>query len=372
MSNALRDDLIVLSRAIHGTPELAYQERQAVANIGALLRRHGHDVEPRLGGVETAFRARVGPKGPSVALLAEYDALPEIGHACGHNLIAMSNVGAFLLAAQRAKDLQVGVELIGTPAEESGGGKIDLLDAGVFNESVAVLSSHPGSSAVWEFERASLGIVGRIVKFHGLASHAAYSPDKGKNALTAAIRLFVAVDGWRQHLPADTRVHGIITKGGAASNIIPDYAECDFGLRAADLDVLREMDRTFHDIAKGAALQTGTTVEVDERMRLYEPVKPNARIDALLLEEFKRRKVPVEPGGLTLASTDFGNVSQRVPADYISFPVSTEPISGHSHVMREASATDLAHTNAMLPAELLAAVAVRIATDAQDRSSLSA
>ena len=371
MSNALRDDLIVLSRAIHGTPELAYKERQAVANIGALLQRHGHDVESRLGGVETAFRARVGPEGPAVALLAEYDALPEIGHACGHNLIAMSNVGAFLLAAQRAKDLQVGVELIGTPAEESGGGKIDLIDAGVFKESVAVLSSHPGGST-WEFGRASLGIVGRIVKFHGLASHAAYSPDKGKNALSAAIRLFVGVDGWRQHLPADTRVHGIITKGGAASNIIPDYAECDFGLRAADLDVLKEMDRTFQDIAKGAAMQTGTTVEVDERMRLYEPVKPNARIDALLLEEFKRRKIPVEQGGLTLASTDFGNVSQRVPSDYIGFPVSTVPISGHSHVMREASATDLAHTNAMLTAEMLASVAVRIATDAQIRSSLPA
>jgi amidohydrolase len=371
MSSSLRDDLIVLSRAIHGTPELAYQERQAVANIAALLKRHGHDVDLRLGGVETAFRARVGPKGPSVALLAEYDALPEIGHACGHNLIAMSNVGAFLLAAQRAKDLQVGLELIGTPAEESGGGKIDLLDAGVFDGSVAVLSSHPGGST-WEFGRASLGIVGRIVKFHGLASHAAYSPHKGKNALSAAIRLFVAVDGWRQHLPADTRVHGIITKGGAASNIIPDLAECDFGLRAADLAVLTEMDRTFKQMAEGAAMQTGTTVEVDEKMRLYEPVKPNARIDALLLEEFKRRKIPVEQGGLTLASTDFGNVSQRVPSDYIGFPVATTEISGHSHVMREASATDLAHTNAMITAEMLASVAVRIATDPQIRASLSA
>jgi amidohydrolase len=371
VSSGLRDDLIVLSRAIHSAPELAYQERQAVASIATLLGRHGHEVELRLGGLETAFRARVGPKGKSVALLAEYDALPEIGHACGHNLIAMSNVGAFLLAAQRAKDLQVGVELIGTPAEESGGGKIDLLDAGVFKESVAVLSSHPGGNT-WEFGRSSLGIVGRLVRFHGLASHAAYSPHKGRNALTAAIRLFVAVDGWRQHLPADTRVHGIITKGGAASNIIPDFAECDFGLRAADMNVLDDMDKTFKQMAAGAAMQTGTTVEVDEKMRLYAPVKPNAKIDALLLEEFARRKIPVEQGGLTLASTDFGNVSQEVPSDYIGFPVSAEEISGHSHVMREASATDLAHKNAMLTAEMLAAVAVRIATDRAVRDSLAA
>src|SRR5439155_1137905 len=173
----------------------------------------------------------------------------------------------------------VGIELIGTPAEESGGGKIDLIDAGAFKQSVAVLSSHPGGNT-WEFGRSSLGIVGRLVRFHGLASHAAYSPHKGKNALTAAIRLFLAVDGWRQHLPADTRIHGIITKGGAASNIIPDLAECDFGLRAADLAVLEEMDATFRRMAEGAAMQTGTTVEIDDKMRLSAPVKPNPPVGA--------------------------------------------------------------------------------------------
>ena len=370
MSSALRDDLIVLSRAIHGAPELAYRERQAVTNITTLLRRHGHAVEPKTGGLDTAFRARVGPQGPAVQLLAEYDALPEIGHACGHNLIAMSNVGAFLLAAQRAKDLQVGIELVGTPAEESGGGKIDLIDAGVFKDSVAVLSSHPGGNH-WEFGRSSLGIVGRVVRFHGVASHAAYSPDKGRNALSAAIRLFLAVDGWRQHLPADTRVHGIITKGGAASNIIPDLAECEFGLRAADRAVLAELDATFKRMAEGAAMQTGPTVEVDEKMRLYEPVKPNARIGELLSDEFRKRKIAVAPPELTLASTDFGNVSHVAPADYVGFPVSTEPVPGHSHVMRDASATDLAHTNAMTTAEILATVAVRIATDPKVRAELA-
>src|SRR6266571_7856511 len=159
-ADALRPELVALSRAIHGTPELAYQERTAVKNIAALLASHGHTVEQHLGGVETAFRAQVGPPGPAIALLAEYDALPEIGHACGHNLIAMSNVGAFLLASQRAKDLQVGIELIGTPAEEDGGGKIDLNDAGVFKGSVAVLSSHPGGST-WQLGGSSLGIVGK-------------------------------------------------------------------------------------------------------------------------------------------------------------------------------------------------------------------
>src|SRR5947199_10555831 len=165
MNDALRGDLIKLSREINADPELAYKEERAVGRITALLEKNGHQVERNLGGVETAFRARVGPPGPAVALLAEYDALPEIGHACGHNLIAMSNVGAFLLAAEHAKDLGVGIALVGTPAEESGGGKIDLIDAGVFRDSVAVLSSHPSGDPDWEFGGSSLGVVAKRVTF---------------------------------------------------------------------------------------------------------------------------------------------------------------------------------------------------------------
>lgn len=371
-TEALRSELVALSRAIHGAPELAYQERTAVKNIAALLVSHGHKVAQRLGGVETAFRARIGPSGPAVALLAEYDALPEIGHACGHNLIAMSNVGAFLIAADRAKDLGVGIELIGTPAEESGGGKIDLIDAGVFSDSVAVLSSHPSGDPDWEFGGSSLGVVAKRVIFHGVASHAAFSPHLGRNALSAAIRLFVAIDGWRQHLPADTRVHGIITKGGAAQNIIPELAECDIGLRAATVEQLDEMQRTFAQMVEGAAMQTGTKAEIQDDMRLYAPVKPNGRVGDLLAEELKKRDLPMVRGKFVLASTDFGNVSQVAPADYIGFPVSEKSIPGHSHVMRESSATDLAHRNAMITAEILAAAAVRIATDGVLRERLRA
>jgi len=369
-ADALRADLVALSRAIHSTPELAYQERTAVRNIAALLEKRGHQVERRLGGVETAFRARVGPPGPAVALLAEYDALPEIGHACGHNLIAMSNVGAFLIAADRTKDLNVGVELVGTPAEEAGGGKIDLIEAGVFRDSVAVLSSHPSGDPDWEFGGSSLGVVTKRVIFHGVASHAAFSPERGRNALSAAIRLFVAIDGWRQHLPADTRVHGIITKGGAAQNIIPELAECDIGLRAATVEQLDEMQRTFAQMVEGAAMQTGTTAEIQDEMRMYAPMRPSPKIGDLLADELKRRELPTVRGKFVLASTDFGNVSQVAPADYIGFPVSEQAIPGHSHVMRESSVTDLAHRNAMITAEILAAAAVRMATDGALRQRL--
>jgi amidohydrolase len=283
ISGPLRDELVALSRGIHGEPELAYQERRAVARIAALLERHGHAVERDCGGLETAFRARIGPAGKAITLLAEYDALPELGHGCGHNLIAMSTVGAFLQAAQAGDRLDIAIELVGTPAEESGGGKLDLIDAGVFDDAVAVLSSHPGGNW-WGVGQTTLGIVNLRIGFHGLAAHAAVSPEEGRNALSAAVRLFVAIDGWRQHLPSDARVHGIITNGGAAANIIPSYAEAVIGLRAADVTVLREMIATFRDLVDGCALQTGTTAEVREEMRLYEPTDSDPVLTRLLAD----------------------------------------------------------------------------------------
>jgi amidohydrolase len=366
----LKDDLLSLSREIHADPELAYKERNAADRICALLRRHGHTVERPLGGLETAFRARVGPPGPAVAMLAEYDALPGIGHACGHNLIAMTNVGAFLVAARQADRLGIGIELVGTPAEESGGGKLDLIDAGVFRHVVAALSSHPSGGTTWECGTTSLGIVGKRAGFRGVASHAAYSPEKGRNALNGVIRLFVGIDGWRQHLPGDARVHGIVTSGGTASNIVPEFAEAVFGIRAKEMEQLREMERTFGDIARGAALQTGTEVEITDEMRLYAPTAPNPRLTALLKEEMGSRGLDPKTGDVVMASTDFGNVSHVVPADYVGFPVSAEPIPGHSHLMREASASDLAHRNAFTVIDVLASAAVRVATDGSVRSEL--
>src|SRR5438309_10845721 len=157
MNDTLRGDLIKLSREINADPELAYKEDAAVGRIPALPEKNGHEVERNLGGLPTAFRARVGPPGPAVALLAEYDALPDVGHGCGHNLISMTIVGAFVTAAARAKDLQTGIELVGTPAEEEGGGKIDLLDKGVFRDTVAALFWHRGAGGNWSVRAGPLG-----------------------------------------------------------------------------------------------------------------------------------------------------------------------------------------------------------------------
>jgi len=369
LSASLADELVQLSRDIHADPELAYQERRAAARIASLIERHGVPVQMGIGGLATAFRARVGPPGPSVALLAEYDALAGVGHGCGHNLIAMTNVGAFLHVASQT-DLGMAVELIGTPAEEDGGGKIDLLGAGVFDDVAFALSTHPAAQGRWGVSGTGLGIVGKRVIYRGAASHAGSSPERGRNALNGVIRLFVGIDAWRQHLPQDSRVHGIITHGGDAVNVIPARAEAKFGLRAKDLVTLEEMVATFTDVAHGAALETGTTVEITDYLPLYAPVAANTRLGDVVADELRQRGVDAERGVLVTASTDLGNVSQKVPTDWVRFPVTERPIAGHSDAMREASASDLAHRNALLVVEALAAAAHRVASDASLRRSI--
>ena len=365
-----RRELLALSREIHADPELAYHEERAAARIAALLRRHGHQVEMGIGGLATAFRARVGPDGPSVALLAEYDALKGVGHGCGHNLIAVTNVGAFLLAAADPQHLEVAVELIGTPAEEDGGGKVDLLRAGAFANVGYALSTHPAAQSVWVVSGTGLGIVGKRVIYRGRASHAGSSPERGRNALNGLIRLFIGIDGWRQQLPTDSRVHGIIDFGGDAVNVVPARAEGRIALRARDIATLRDMEATFTDVAQGAALETATSVEISDYLPLYAPVAANTALGDVVASELRSRGVEPERGTLVTASTDLGNVSQIVPTDWIRFPVSERAIPGHSDEMRDASVTELAHRNAFLTAEALGAAARRVATDARLRGSI--
>jgi amidohydrolase len=369
LSSQLTDELLRLSREIHADPEIAYQERRAAARIAALLATHGHEVQMGIGGLETAFRARVGPPGPSIALIAEYDALKGVGHGCGHNLIAMTNVGAFLHAATE-KELGMAIELIGTPAEEDGGGKIDMLSAGVFDDVAFALSTHPAAQGNWGLSASGLGIVGKRVIYRGSASHAGSSPERGRNALNGVIRLFIGIDAWRQHLPTDCRVHGIITHGGDAVNVIPARAEAKFGLRAKDLATLDEMVAMFTDVAQGAALETGTTVEITDYLRLYAPVAANTALGDVVADELRSRGVEADRGELVTASTDLGNISQKLPTDWVRFPVTPAPIAGHSDAMRDACVTDLAHRNALLVVEALAAATRRLASDASLRQSI--
>jgi amidohydrolase len=364
---ALRQELVDISLDIHAHPELNYQEHHAARALADALERHGFQVERGVGGVETAFRGVIqGGKGdgPTVALLAEYDALPGIGHGCGHNLIAMSNLGAGLGVKAVMESLPGRVIVLGTPAEEGGGGKIRLLDASVFKGVDVALSSHPSSNRtiipadIPQDQSWSLAMVGYRYAFHGKAAHAAVVPHEGINALNAVIHLFTGIDALRQHLREDVRIHGIITDGGKAPNVVPDFAAANFMLRSRDREYLHEVVDKVRRVAEGAAQITGARLEVLPAHPLYENVRPNAVLAHAVRANAQAVGMPLDAapvgwngGG---ASTDFGNVSQALPAYYLRFAVSRQPVPGHSTAMAEAAKSDFGHDNAIATAKVLA------------------
>jgi amidohydrolase len=306
-----------------------------------------------------------------VAILAEYDALPDIGHGCGHNLLAISTVGAGLGAKQAMNSLPGRLIVLGTPAEEGGGGKVRLLEAGVFDDVDVALSSHPTSNrttipddipvdASW-----SLAMVGYRYAYYGKAAHAAVVPHEGINALNAVIHLFTGIDALRQHLKEDVRIHGVITDGGKAPNVVPDFAAANFMLRSRDGDYLQQVVEKVRQVAEGAALITGARLEVSPVYPLYLNVRPNAALAKAVRANAEAMGLHINntSGGGSGASTDFGNVSQTVPSFALHFAISEEPVPGHSLAMTEASKTELAHTQALKTAKALAQTACDLLTD---------
>lgn len=299
---------------IHASPELRFEEERASAWLGGAIEEAGHRVERGLGGMPTSFRARVGRSGGArVAILAEYDALPEIGHACGHNLIAGGALGAFLALGRHAEALPGEVLLLGTPAEEGGGGKIKLLEAGAFEGVDAAIMFHPFDRDLLAHPTLANAYV--VFTFHGRASHAAVAPWEGRSALTACIQTFNLVDSQRVHLKDGDRVHGYITKGGDAVNIIPELASCEFSVRAFDSAELERALEIVTRCGRGAALASGVEVEVEVR-RGYRDMKNNlalARRFGSHLERLGRAPKERDPRVGT-GSTDMGDVSHAVPA----------------------------------------------------------
>ena len=374
---AARPELVEVALDIHAHPELNYQEQYAAELLSGTLERHGFQIERGVGGVETAFTATLpggGGDGPTVAILAEYDALPEIGHGCGHNLIAMAAIGAGLGLQANLENLPGKVMVIGTPAEEGGGGKIRMLDAGVFEGVDAVLSSHPSSNRtviptdIPMGESWSLAMVGYRYIFHGKAAHAAAMPHEGINALNGVIHLFGGIDSLRQHLKEDVRIHGIITDGGKAPNVVPEYAAANFMLRCRDRDYLSDVvvGRVLQ-AAEGAAAMTGCRLEVEEYYPFYENVRPNSVIAGLLLNNAGVAGLPLDqplPGRQgSAASTDFGNVSQALPSYELRYAVSEEPVASHSREMTETAISEYALNAAINVAKAMTLTACDLLLD---------
>ncbi len=370
--------LFDLSKDVHAHPELNYEEYYSSNALATFLEGNDLPVERGIGGIETAFRATIpggGGQGPTIAVLAEYDALPEIGHGCGHNLIAMAAMGAALGLKANAGSLPGRIEIIGTPAEEGGGGKIRLLEAGVFDGIDATLSSHPFSNRTIvpavspRGESWSLAMVGYRYMYHGRAAHAAAAPEAGINALNAVIHLFTGIDALRQHLRDDVRMHGVITDGGTAPNVVPQFAAANFMLRSRDGRYLSdEVVGKVMQVAEGAAAMTGARLEVEEFYPFYENVQPNLTLAQAVganLQALGVRlddPIPGRPG--SGASTDFGNVSQAMPAYELRYAVSETPVASHTSDMCETAITDYALSSALQVAKALSLTAADLLCDA--------
>src|SRR3954453_5688682 len=282
----LTPQLLASSHDIHANPELAFREHRASARLADELEQGGFTVERGAGGLPTAFRASLsyGQPGPTIAILAEYDALPGIGHACGHNVIATSALGAGLAVARSGVEFEGTLLVIGTPAEEGGGGKILLAEAGVFDDVDVAYMLHPSQTNM--VKRGSLANSRVEIIFHGRAAHAAGAPDLGINALEAVIQTFVGVNARRLHMRDDARVHGIITDGGKAVNIIPDRAAARFSVRASDRAYQRRLIGMVRQAAEAGALATGATLEWTET-RGYSNMIANSVVADVFAEHLR-------------------------------------------------------------------------------------
>jgi amidohydrolase len=351
----LGDDLERLSDLIHDHPELAYQEVQAAGWLTEFLAGAGLKVERGIGGIDTAFRATIETgNGPTIAIMCEYDALPTIGHACGHNAIATAGAGAgAALAAVRAQLPAGRVVVLGTPAEEGGGGKVRLIKAGVFAGVDAAMMCHSWDR--WILHQDLLGIVRVGFEFRGTAAHASADPWEGVNALDAVIQTFNNVSMLRQQVKPSARIHGIVTSGGAAPNIIPEFASCLFYVRAAELEYMWKLHQRVIACAEGAAKATGTELHVVEHDNPYEPLKRN---DALL-EAFRRNLHAVGETETPevkdrLGSSDVGNVSQALPCIQPMMKIAPDGTPIHSRDFATAAVGPLAREGTLKAAKAMA------------------
>ena len=311
-----------LVQKIHDTPELSEEETLACKFQVELLENWQFDVEKKYKGLDTAFNATFGEGHPNICIMSEYDALPGIGHGCGHNLIAGVALGTGIILKELMTEnhLKGRVTVMGTPAEEKRGCKIDLIQAGALDEVDIVLMAHPSDHPTSQSMEAA-GIMQFLISFKGRSAHAAAAPEKGVNALDAVRLMFNGVDAWRQQLPETCRIHGVIKDGGKAPNIIPDYALADFYLRSFDMDFLLSMKKRFENIARGAALMTDTKVTVTEIKNPYKPGKPNNELNKAFMKLAEEYGMEPEWLAPSRASSDFGDVTYEVPAMHAFFNI---------------------------------------------------
>lgn len=364
----LKREIRAVSDFIYTHPELGYQENLASLQISNFLEQHGFKVEHPFSGLPTAFCGRISADSaadiPCVSVLAEYDALPEIGHACGHNLITAAALCAACIAAETAQKSNIPLNLciIGTPAEENGGGKIQLLQKNAFAGVDLALMAHPGGFT--ETDDGALGVARARVAFRGKSAHATL-PEAGKNALDAAVCFYSDIMEWRQQIPKPKCVHGILTETGKAPNIIPDFAEAFFYVRAPSLDGLTELKLRLVQSAEKAAAQTGCSCQVNWESE-YHPIRINLPLNIRYRDYWQRlgRKIPLNHGTESRASSDMGNVTENLPGAQFHFSVCGErECPCHSIAFREACGSTEAFDSALQTGTVMAKILLDYTTD---------
>lgn len=360
-----RDEILTLSHEIHAHPEAAYEEHQAAGWVAEAIARHGYTVEHPAGTLATAVRGRLrggrGGEGPRIGILAEYDALPGLGHGCGHNTMAASGVGAAIALAALAADLPGEIVFLGCPAEERGSGKKQMIEEGLFDGLDAALLFHPSD---WtQAGCALLAAEDVTVTFAGLQAHASSEPWMGRNALDALILLFTSIGLWRQQLPQHARVHGIVVEGGTAANIIPDRAVGRFMIRSSDQAYYESMGPRFQAMCEAAALATDTTVDV-----VFSGGSSTMKDNAVLRDRFVANMAAYgfedTPVDLEhLGSSDMGNVSQVLPTIHPYLAICDRGVAGHSILFRDAAASQRADEATLVAAAVVAQTAYELFSD---------
>jgi len=347
-------ELVDLSRQIHDNPELGFQEKQAAGWLAEYLGKNGFNVESGICEFPTAFRAFYGRNSPAIALLAEYDALPEIGHACGHNLIAVASVAAAVGAKAAADEGGGQVIVIGTPAEELYAGKQVMARRGAFNDLDAAMMVHPGShnSAATQ----ALACQRLDIEFFGKAAHAAARPEAGINALAAMILAFNAIDALRQHVGPKCRMHGVITDGGSAANVVPAHSAGNFLVRAQDEKTLTDLKQKVLNCFIGAATATGAKLEYKWEPDYYAPMLNNLAIGRLYVNNMRRlgRVTSLGDNDTGFGSTDFGNVSQLVPGMHANIAIGRNGTPIHTQQFAKAAVSEAGMEAMLLAAKGLA------------------
>ena len=367
------DELDKLSLEVWNNPELCFEEFLACKLQCDLLRKWGFEVKENLCDFKTAFLCEYGSGSPVFAITSEYDALPGVGHGCGHNLICAAALGSFIALTSFMKEHNIPgkVLLVGTPAEESGSSKVKIVDSHVFDGVDAAMMVHP----LWATtpDRGSLSIEYFHVTYKGKAAHAGSSPELGVNALDAVQLLFAGVNAYRQQLPESSRIHGVVIEGGLKPNIIPETASCSFYVRA-NSDVWQEkMNERFLDIIKGAALMTGCDYVIEKNGVGTKARKPSGLMNEEWIKTISELGVDVN---LTLGpgrgSSDFGNVSQAVPAihPYIGIKEDKVEIPAHSSVFAQEARKPFALEQMHRASAAMAAVGLKVLIDEEFRSKL--